>query len=801
MAKLDPSRSGSSSLLYSTYLGGSGGDSGYGIAVDAGGNAYVTGATRSSDFPTLNAYQELQGEYDAVIAKLDPSRSGASSLLYSTCLGGEGSDTGYGIALDADANVYVTGYTRDGAFPTLNAFQGDRGLGDAFVSKLDLSKSGDSQLIYSTCIGGSNVDFGRGIAVSPYGEAYVCGFTESANFPTKYPYQTHQGESDAFVAKLSSFPPLSLTLTSPNGGERLAAGEKKTITWTSTGGPMAGPAALSHVKLQYSTNHGLTYSTITSPTPNQGSYSWTVPQVSSNLCVVRISDTGSTGISDTSDTAFTIFSGGAGAISVNRDQLNFVAIASGAYTGAQSFDITADNGSLFWTVSDNASWMSVSPASGSGSWPVSVTVEPGGLGTGTYTGTVTVSSPGATNSPKTVGVTLTVKGAAQDAAPFGELGLPATGSTVSSSVPVSGWVVDDVGVSSVNIVLGTGVDDFVIGGALLVEGARTDIEAIYPNYPSAYKAGWGYMLLTHFLPSGDGDYTISAVATDVSGNRTVLGTTRITVDNANADKPFGAIDTPVAGGIATGSGYLNTGWVLTPPPGAVSTDGATIGVYVDYQFQGNPTYNVYRSDIAGLFPGYVNSDGAGANINLDTTAFSNGVYVLYWTATDDRGNADGIGSRFFTIRNSGSTRVQVQSPYRPAFDALLRSGVVQPVGAGGTGQVMVVKGFNPLAAPRGVFPAVDGMFEAGVEQLDRLEIRLGSVAENPGTRYAGYMVVGGALRPLPMGASLDVEKGIFHWLPMPGFIGEYPLVFFRTGASGATTLQKVRVVVKPKTWN
>ncbi len=589
-----------------------------------------------------------------------------------------------------------------------------------------------------------------------------------------------------------------LSLTAPNGGESWTAGDKENITWTSSS-RLGGVSAITNVKLEYSTNNGGSYKTIKSSTSNDGSYSWTVPSVSSGNCLVRISDTGSSGASDTSDSTFTISEGGGGSgtIAVNRVLIYYVAIASGAYTGTQTFNITAGSGSLAWTVSDDVPWLSTSPTSGSGSWPISVSVDPSGLSTGTYTGTVTVSSTNATNSPKTVTVTLTVKSAAQDQAPFGDLAIPASGSTVSSSVPISGWVLDDVGVSGVNIVLGTRVSDPAIGGALLVEGARTDIEALYPNYPSSYKAGWGYMLLTHFLPSGDGAYTISAVATDVSGKQSVLGTTYITVDNAGAVKPFGAIDTPAAGETASGANYMNYGWVLTPVPNTVPVDGSTIYVFVNYQSQGNPTYDVYRSDIASLFPGYLNSGGAAAYTYLDTTGFANGVYVVYWIATDNAGNADGIGSRFFTIQNSGSTRMQEQSPYRPAYKSMLQPGAVHRMIQGETGPVGVITGFNPEAAPREVLPGEGGIIEVGVKQLDRLELRLGKAREK-GARYAGYTLVGDALRPLPMGASLDVDKGIFHWLPMPGFIGDYTLAFFKTSESGAVTVQKIRVSVESK---
>ena len=226
-----------------------------------------------------------------------------------------------------------------------------------------------------------------------------------------------------------------------------------------------------------------------------------------------------------------------------------------------------------------------------------------------------------------------------------------------SSISVSGWALDDIGVGSVKIYRQAGSTLAYIGDAVFVEGARPDVEQAFPGYPKNYQAGWGYMLLTNFLPnSGNGTFILYAKATDLEGHEVTLGTKTIHCDNANAVKPFGAIDTPPQGGTANGSSFTNLGWVLTPQPNSIPTDGSTINVFVDSVNLGHPTYNIYRSDIATLFPGYANSDGAIGYFPLDTTAYSNGVHTIYWTAQDNAGNTDGIGSRFFTIQNTGSSR-------------------------------------------------------------------------------------------------------------------------------------------------
>jgi hypothetical protein len=198
--------SGTLTLSYSTYLGGTATDGGEIIAVDGSGNAYVAGETNSSNFPTLNPYQTLQGSTDVFVTKLSSSGNG---VIYSTYLGGGNDDYGYGIAVDDSGSAYVTGRTNSSDFPTLNPFQTHQesyfNTEDVFVTKL--SSTGNS-LIYSTYLGGESWDEGSCIAVDASGNAYVIGNTGSSNFPTLNPYQTYQNtwESDVFVTKLTWTP-------------------------------------------------------------------------------------------------------------------------------------------------------------------------------------------------------------------------------------------------------------------------------------------------------------------------------------------------------------------------------------------------------------------------------------------------------------------------------------------------------------------------------------------------------------------------------------------------------------------
>jgi Beta-propeller repeat len=195
-----------SELIYSTYIGGSNEDYGLGIAVDAGGNTYVTGVNVSVDFPTLNPYQATHGGgiVDAFVTKLS---SDGRKLIYSTYLGGSSDEYGSDIAVDSGDNAYVTGQTGSANFPTENPYQDSYGGSswDAFVTKFN---SAGSDLTFSTYLGGSNVDECLGVAVDASGNAYVTGYTESADFPTQNPFYSTgggaNGTNDAFVTKLNS---------------------------------------------------------------------------------------------------------------------------------------------------------------------------------------------------------------------------------------------------------------------------------------------------------------------------------------------------------------------------------------------------------------------------------------------------------------------------------------------------------------------------------------------------------------------------------------------------------------------
>lgn len=196
LAKLNPS---GNNLVYCTYLGGTADDRAFGIAVDAAGAVYVTGSTTSKDFPVVNALQSrLTGAKNAFAVKLSPT---GNSLIYSTYLGGNGSDSGNGIAVDAAGSAYIVGDTSSVTLPTTGLQRSNHGGVDAFVAKLSVD---GKSLVYSTYLGGNGLDHGAAIALDSSGSAYVTGSTYSTDFPVASPFQvSNAGGEDAFVAKLS----------------------------------------------------------------------------------------------------------------------------------------------------------------------------------------------------------------------------------------------------------------------------------------------------------------------------------------------------------------------------------------------------------------------------------------------------------------------------------------------------------------------------------------------------------------------------------------------------------------------
>jgi hypothetical protein len=420
-----------------------------------------------------------------------------------------------------------------------------------------------------------------------------------------------------------------------------------------------------------------------------------------------------------------------------------------------------------------------------------------------------------------------------------------------------------------NCVVVNGVNVVYIGDATLVSGARTDIEAAFPAYPQASRAAWGYMLLTSMLPhvqnqqmfGGQGSLTLSVLAEDMEGHRKWLGRdflsisppvtdqtpTTFTMANDTITKPFGAIDTPTQGQTVSG-GFWNAGWTLTPD-GNTTADagdilmpvtGASQSVLIDGMVVGTlGAYNQCRGTVGFVVPAgvYCNDDVSNifgnptpqapftprtANVTkhrnldagrgpigaywLDTTRLSNGVHTIVWVAYDSEGRGEGIGSRYFTVLNTGcdargsgtgsadaacvagiaSGAARNAEPASGAMtkaaDEALRDAPAQARGDASAldtltpaaGRVWGRTGFD-LHAPYAEGVADDtGTFEVRIPDLGRLELWLGAVER-------GNLVANGTLRDLPPGSNLDLATGHFTWAPGLGYLGTYRLVFVRAG--------------------
>jgi uncharacterized protein (TIGR03437 family) len=198
VAEIDPT----GKMIYTSYLGGTGDDYVFGIAVDAAGNIYTAGSTKSTDFPGTSAGFQASngGATDAWAARLAP---GAGAIQWATYLGGSGDEEATAMTIDAAGSVYLAGDTTSTNFPTANPYQGSFGGGgsDIFAAKI----AGDgSKLVYATYLGGSGAEIGNSIAVDGNGAAYIAGTTNSSNFPVSFGFQSAlRGSTDGVVASLS----------------------------------------------------------------------------------------------------------------------------------------------------------------------------------------------------------------------------------------------------------------------------------------------------------------------------------------------------------------------------------------------------------------------------------------------------------------------------------------------------------------------------------------------------------------------------------------------------------------------
>jgi hypothetical protein len=497
--------------------------------------------------------------------------------------------------------------------------------------------------------------------------------------------------------------------------------------------------------------------------------------------------------------------------SLDRTTLRFGATKSGAVfvtqTAPQIVRLRQNGtGTVTWTATPSQPWLQVSPASGTGSADITVSVSATGTpSSGAVSGSITFAMTGSANNPGTISTVLTVIPSNSSAAPFGIVDTPTDNRTgVTGAVPFTGWALDDIQVSRIMVCRSPfgsevvpanpncgGAAQIFLGLGVNVEGARPDVAAAFPSYPANTAGGWGFMVLTNMLPNqGNGTYGFHVYVEDREGHTTLIGSKTMSCANAQATLPFGAIDTPGQGGVASGNSYVNFGWALTPQPKSIPLDGSTITVLVDGVAAGTATYNNFRTDIATLFPGYANSGGAVGFRVLDTTTLANGTHTIVWIVTDSAGATEGIGSRYFTVSNGASAVTAAATAAAPLLTLADVNRLPQS-----TAPVPGRRGWD-LETPLGLL-AVNGAGRIVLrgEEIDRFEL---GFANSGATTLTGYLRTGDGLAALPIGSTLDAATGTFVWSPGVGFIGNYDLVFVRWDGASPVERHDVRVVVQPK---
>jgi hypothetical protein len=463
-------------------------------------------------------------------------------------------------------------------------------------------------------------------------------------------------------------------------------------------------------------------------------------------------------------------------MALGRSSLNF-GLNGGLVTGPQSVTLTLNSSVAGWTAFSNRPNISVSPSAGTGSGLLQISASAGA------SGVVTVVVAGAVNSPQLLQVDIATVSAGNL---MGSFDTPLDNTVgVVGAIPVTGWALDTIEVTRLDIlrepVVGEPSGNLIfVGTAVFVANARPDVASQFPTFPYQYRAGWGYQLLTNFLPNasgfgppGNGTYKLHAIAFNKAGSQLDLGTKTITVDNVHAAKPFGTIDTPGQGDSVSGADFVNFGWALTPQPASIFPSGSTITVVIDGVPVGHPTYGQFRPDIANSFPGYANSTGAVGFFHINTTTLATGVHTISWNVFDNFGRGEGLGSRYFNVLNTSLT-----------------TGAAIPedvIGVAAKEGVRVRHGFNVHRSSEPIAQDSDGSYSVTMEEVGHIELHLGAAR--------GNLLLQGEAHELPIGSTL--KGGVFYWQPGPGFLGEYTMQFERPDG----TRIPLRVSIVPKRYS
>jgi hypothetical protein len=607
-------------LVYSTYLGGSGDDLAYAVALDSSGDAYVTGSTSSTNYPTTsNAYQTTcpatcTSTFNGFVTELNPAGTG---LLYSTYLSGASNGTaiqngGLSIALDSSFDAYITGGTSSTTFPSDNPVQVlNAGGNDAFVTELNPTGTG---ILFSTYLGGNADDFGEGIALDSTANIYVTGYTESTtgttpNFPTTQgafetgcgDLGTCNGQADAFIAKFNTTEFTLTTTESGNGGG--------TITSNPAGinCPTAGCAA------SFTTS---TVVTLTA-TPNPGStfMGWSGACTGTGTCTVTMNSDQS--VNAQFSVIYTLTVGesgvGTGVVVDNTSAISCQPTCSASYDGGTTVTLTA-------TASANSAFAGWSGAGCSGTGPCVVTLNSNEIVTANFALTAASACTGTTTNwigPATGGNWSNAANWSTDAVPNS-----ATTNVCISDAHGAAAVTLDTSVSVDNLYIDSGSSLTISNNEMLtVSGSISNAGTITvsANGNATYLTVAGAVTLT-----GSGTVTLT---TGSNGNTAYIypsGTSSLTnVNNTiqgEGQLPIGTLVNQAAGTIngnlagvllvnathvtnqglieATGTGTLQTNGPVNNQNGTITANAGTVAFLNNTTISGG-TLNAVSSGTIG----------------------------------------------------------------------------------------------------------------------------------------------------------------------------------------------------------
>jgi uncharacterized protein (TIGR03437 family) len=420
-------------VLYATYLGGGSNDWGSALAVDNQGSVYLTGYTRSTDFPTRNPIQaQLSAASDVFVAKF---ANDGRTLVYSTFLGGAGQDLGLGITVDATGAAYVTGSTNSASFPISNAVQrqlaGGNNEGDAFVTKLNPA---GSALVFSTFLGGTNNEQGWQVLVESSGSLLVAGFTASSDFPVRNPFQqTFGGTRDLFVTRLNAagseiqFSSYYGGPSEENPGFRPLAVDSSGAIYLAGYTNSPNLVQISPAQTGYGGNpydgfvariapngSALLYSTFVGGSGDDRVHSIAIDSGNRALIAGLTSSANFPGVRGTfggnneADAFFARLSADTATAFVSANPTNLrITVPPGGQVAPSTINLTGGGSSTTYSVISSVPWLIVNPPMGNLPAQLSVTVDTRSLTAGDYEATITITSAG-TQAPLSIPVTVRV---------------------------------------------------------------------------------------------------------------------------------------------------------------------------------------------------------------------------------------------------------------------------------------------------------------------------------------------------------------------------------------------------------